>query len=619
MYKINTKNTTLVEGISIMSEYWKNIFPNNELEFEIIPVFVKDLNGYSYEYNGINCKIRYSHESSLYRGITHFIRTKKNQHQETRSFEELSLSLDLSRNAVMTEEYIKQFLCRLSSLGYDTCFLYMEDVYELKEYQYFGYLRGRYSSDFLKELDQFAKKIGIELVPSIQTLSHLERPLKWFEFNKIKDTFTSLKVYEKETYEFIEAMIKNISECFESKRIHVGMDEALELGQGAFLKTYPYETQEKLFLYHLKKVIEITEKYEKEPLIWSDMLLRVLSKSGEYYDSEVSINEEYAKTLPQLSLVYWDYYHSKVEEYEAIIEKHLQMTESLYFAGGIWIFNGISPNQGRMLTNTISAIEACKKKNIQKIIATIWMDDGAETPIYAAFLGIQLFAESQYNDTSDMESLSRAFNIFQNESLEDHLLLNQFDQTPGTKENNPYSSAISKIILYQDTLLGLFDKNISELPLAAHYKKLHEDLIACKNKSTLLEHYEKIAYILSLKAELGIKISEAYKTIDIKELQDSANILTVLIDKYKELEKSHLELWLETNKKYGWDVINRRYYSVIGQLVNTRRELEKKITNPEYMIEELEVEKLPYSDWYSDLDGCIATNLFEQIVSVNKL
>lgn len=253
LINLNSKSCQLEKGLEIMQLYWNKLFNTKSIDIEIIANFDDEIEGYFYTFEDSTFRINYSHISSFFRGMTYFFSTRENSFSEKRQFKELSLSLDLSRNAVMNENYIKNFLCRLASLGYDTCFLYMEDVYELKKYPYFGYLRGRYSENFLKELDDYANKLGIELIPSIQTLSHLERPLKWHVFNDIKDTDTSLKVYEEHTYKLIDEMIKTMSTCFRSERIHLGMDEALQLGQGEFLKSYPYETQENLFIYHLKK------------------------------------------------------------------------------------------------------------------------------------------------------------------------------------------------------------------------------------------------------------------------------------------------------------------------------------------------------------------------------
>ena len=85
----------------------------------------------------------------------------------------LGVMLDCSRGAVYTVEALKKYIDVLAKMGYNSLQLYTEDTYEIKEEPYFGYMRGRYSADELRQLDSYAASKGIELIPCIQTLAHL--------------------------------------------------------------------------------------------------------------------------------------------------------------------------------------------------------------------------------------------------------------------------------------------------------------------------------------------------------------------------------------------------------------------------------------------------------------
>ena len=118
----------------------------------------------------------------------------------------LCLMADCSRNAVMSVEGVKRELRYLALMGFDSMMLYTEDTYEIKEYPYFGRMRGRYTEAELREMDDYADALGIELIPCIQALAHLERALQWgIEFGAFSDTSDILLVGEEKTYEFIEA------------------------------------------------------------------------------------------------------------------------------------------------------------------------------------------------------------------------------------------------------------------------------------------------------------------------------------------------------------------------------------------------------------------------------
>ena len=94
-------------------------------------------------------------------------------------FQKFGVMIDCSRNAVMTVEQLKRFITVISRMGYNQVQLYMEDTYEVSGEPFFGYLRGRYSKQELKELDDFAYSMDVELVPNIQTLAHMGAFTKW--------------------------------------------------------------------------------------------------------------------------------------------------------------------------------------------------------------------------------------------------------------------------------------------------------------------------------------------------------------------------------------------------------------------------------------------------------
>lgn len=149
--------------------------------------------------------------------------------------------LDSSRNAVMTVDGIKDLLRKMAMMGLNTLMIYTEDTYEVKEYPYFGYMRGRYTEGELRECDQYAADLGIEMIPCIQTLAHLTEALKWNYAIPLRDTADILLAGSKETYTFLEHLIEAASRPFQSKRIHIGMDEAHQLGLGKYLDKHGYE------------------------------------------------------------------------------------------------------------------------------------------------------------------------------------------------------------------------------------------------------------------------------------------------------------------------------------------------------------------------------------------
>ncbi|MCA1808960.1 MAG: beta-N-acetylhexosaminidase, partial [Lentisphaerae bacterium] len=235
-------------------------------------------------------RIEYGATSDALRGVAQALAGR--YIDETTCFQSLGIMLDCSRNAVMTVTHLKKWLRRLALLGYNMVMLYTEDTYELPGEPFFGHMRGAYTAAEIRELDQYAASLGIELRACIQTLAHLAQILKWQHYAPISDTPQIMLVDDSKTYNLIEKMIEFWSSNLHSSRIHIGMDEAHNLGRGKFLDHHSPEPQFDIFNRHLERVSRICEKYALKPMIWSDMYFRMGSARSDYYDRQSVIPDK---------------------------------------------------------------------------------------------------------------------------------------------------------------------------------------------------------------------------------------------------------------------------------------------------------------------------------------
>ena len=167
------------------------------------------------------------------------------------AFDKFGVMIDCSRNAVITAEAFERMADILSELGYNTIRLYTEDTYEVEGEPYFGYLRGRYTKEELKRMDAYAARRGIELIPCIQTLAHLGTIFRYAEYGKIKDIDDIILVGDERTYTLIDNMFKSLSECFTTRNVHIGMDEAHMLGMGKYFETHGLRDRAEIIAEHL--------------------------------------------------------------------------------------------------------------------------------------------------------------------------------------------------------------------------------------------------------------------------------------------------------------------------------------------------------------------------------
>jgi len=520
--------------------------------------------------------------------------------QEKAYFRTIGPMFDFSRNAVMKPERFYEMVRILAVMGFDSAMLYMEDTYEVKGEPYFGYMRGRYTESELKELDDYAYQFGIELIPCIQTLAHLEEFLKWDAASLYKDTRGALLLESEDTYQLLESMIRSVSEPFRSKRIHIGMDEAEELGRGIYLNKNGYKPRFELMSDHLDKVMQITDKLGLEALMWSDMFLKLASETGDQYSKSTEIPDYIVEHTPdQVQLMYWQYNSIDIEHYRNIFKQHRAFNKKPAFAGGVWVWNTFATNYNLSLQASGAALTACKEANIEDVFVTLWGDDGYENNVFNALLGLQFYAEHAYTKEIDENKLHERVAFCTGINANRFLMLNELDTSPGVEKGNLEQTNPSKFLLWQDVLLGVFDKHIENLDLDSYYESLTQKFKDHRNVSASLDYIfdvpEKLSNVLALKASLGVKLKQAYDNRDETELQRIlSDVIPEIIARVKKLREAHRTQWLTINKPFGWEVIDIRYGGLLNRLDTAMKRINDYTNQEIEMIDELEQERLPY-------------------------
>ena len=223
-------------------------------------------------------------------------------------FKRFGTMLDCSRNAVIRPDAVKQWIDILAELGYNTLMLYTEDTFQLDTQPYFGHLRGRYSQQELHAIDDYAFSKGVELIPCIQTLAHLNQIFQWDCYASIRDCYDILLAGEEKTYDLIDEMFRVVSKTFRSKQVNIGMDEAHMLGRGQYLTRFGLQERTEILLAHLERVSEIAKKYDLQLCMWGDMFVRMINAAANDMDP-IDVADKVRSRIPDnVDIIYWDYY-----------------------------------------------------------------------------------------------------------------------------------------------------------------------------------------------------------------------------------------------------------------------------------------------------------------------
>lgn len=509
---------------------------------------------------------------------------------------------DMSQgNAAFNIKTLKSILRQLALMGLNTLMLYCEDSFEVKEQPYFGYMRARYTEDEMRQLDDYAYSLGIEMIPCIQTLAHMPDALRWGVYDEIRDYDACLLVGKEETYKYIKDLLTAATRPFRTKKIHIGMDEAWTLGRGRYIDVYGYKEPGEIMAEHLKRVYAMVMKMGLEPMMWDDMFFRTFG-NREYYQFGAKVPEETKAAVPEkMKCVYWDYYHLKEQEYEDLIRQHRELTENVVFAGACWTWVGFSLAWNKTKKATEAALNACKKLGVKDVFMTTWGDNGTECLINTNLIGCQLFAEHGYSDIIDYDKFTKRFKFCTGGNVEDFALLELFDKTPQNESMEDHSSHnASKYLMWQDILTGLCDKNIEGYPMDEHYRKLTLELKEAVSRNGQFdgnfEFSHQAAMVLEMKSEMGLRLTEAYKKGDKEALKNFAmDELPELAERVLRLRKIHKENWFRLYKAFGWDIMDMRYGSLLARITSAIEEVMDYLDGKLEKIEELEAERLYFN------------------------
>lgn len=549
--------------------------------------------------------IEFSTRTSLMRAVGLLVENLKKKTlniEETPKFNCVGTMPDCSRNAMLTVKSLKEWIRINALMGLNAMMLYTEDTYEIEAQPYFGYMRGRYTKEEIKEIDDYANLMGIELVPCIQTLAHLRTLFLNETMVPLRDVDGILLAGDERVYKLIDDMLDTCANNFRSRKINLGMDEAFLLGCGTYMQKNGYTPRSEIMKKHLEVVVQKCKDRGLEPMIWSDMFFRMVQPTGGYYRMDLDkMPDDIVALVPEgLKLIYWDYYSINRDRYNHMFDLHADFKNNeIGFAGGAVCWYGVVPLNAFSVESARAATECCIKKGCKDAWITMWGDDGSACPHFATLPTLQIYAEACWSGNTTDEYAEIRMKTCTGASYKDFLEMEQVNNVPlredyGKDIANPY-----KYMLYQDILNGKFDCHIPE-GIEKHFSEMAEYMKKLGKKNKEYEEFFKtlssLCSVLKIKAALGINLKKAYDAKDMEALEVYANkVLPELVKRYEKYYADNKAQWNKYNRPCGFEVQDIRFGGLIQRAKTVRLVLLDYIEGKTDSIPELEVERIPYS------------------------
>ncbi|KAH9245311.1 hypothetical protein BASA81_017220 [Batrachochytrium salamandrivorans] len=448
---------------------------------------------------------------------------------------------------------------------------------------FFGFMRGAYTHDEIRRIDSYALDFGIEVFPCIQTLGHFGQILQWPAYTHLRDTSEVLLANYSETYIFIRKIIQAASSCLQSRRIHVGMDEANGIGEGRYKQMFGSKEGTQIYVEHLQRIADICREEGLHPLVWSDMLFTLANQNDpqSYYD-DTNITADLYQGLPQdIQLVYWDYYHTNADIYQRKIQQHRSLGFEPWVASAVWTWNRLFAALPFTFDAAKACLSACKQSSVRNVIITMWGDDGNECDMLSALPGLAYFGEQAYSTSYDVDwnTLKRNFAGVCGGRLEDWIYSSKLDSVPGPllRRDRPPPNP-SKWILWQDPIYSFLSPQYRNQNLEVHFSEISKYLFAASSETAVatyplnyrLRFPALLAQTLQLKCNLREICIAAYRSSVDRRGKVAEVVETVvkpLMQAARDLHMFHRDqVWRAMFKPYGLEILEMRYGAVRARI-----------------------------------------------------
>ena len=487
---------------------------------------------------------------------------------------------DISRGPIPTTEFIKEEIRRLAEYKFNFFNLYTEHLFKLDEYPDIAPTDGL-TAEEIKELTEYAKDYYIEFIGNQQCFAHAEKTLDNPFYNDIKDTRFNFNPGVEETYEFLETLLGETAQAYESKYFNINCDETESLGNGNAKSYVDSIGAENAYCQHINKVYDILQKYDKEVMMWGDILAK---------------NPEMIKQLPEdIQFIVWSY--GGRESFDEMIAPFKNSGHTFWIAPGASCWASCFPNMDNYIVNIANFARDGYKNGAKGVINTAW-DDYGETMFNEVWHAMVWCAETSWNTlkTNDNEERINREEIF-NKNF--HIQYFQDNRQQTTDNSLCPQSIIEHLyelnkLIDESDMTNVMNFTVLNSPLLEFYPSQLDSAAIAKNdaeKQQAFDIYQKLlkdrqevnanpeiidvailaayrAYIVTLKNELRVNLYKTMLNPTAENVALTQNMSAQFLDSLHCLKKRFVKAWDMESRSYYRNVFTDRYDKIAKDVLN---------------------------------------------------
>lgn len=463
---------------------------------------------------------------------------------------------DVSRGQISTIDDFRRIIRFLARYKMNTYAPYLEDMLIFPGHPAIGRGRGALTLTELKELDAYARRHHVELIPIFQTLGHWENILLLPEYRHLAEFpgAHTLNVSDERVFALLDEMIGAVAKHTSTSWFHMGADESWDVGLGANKARVAASNIATVHAQHYQRVAEIIRKHGKRPMMYGDVIL-----------DHPAILAQLPKDMVVMDWQYWagERYPSAVTFRDAGVP--------FIVSPAVYNFTGPFPNYVHTLVNIRNFALEGYRNGALGLLTSNWNDNGGEALRALNVYGYAWTGELAWNpERADVDSFSAAF-------FNDHF----GSVEAGTAARLAYTMLSNPLTLttwnelWRHPMLPLRQAPLSYLWRIEGIRMtvpVIEPLIETIGSKAVrnADHARYLSFILQLDRWFALKLEagESIRKMTSSPApgSDPDSILTAaltaserVLPGLQALKEEFRSLWLTTNRPAGLDLLLERY------------------------------------------------------------
>jgi hypothetical protein len=317
--------------------------------------------------------------------------------EDAPDFEWRGFHHDVSRGRVPKLETLKWVVDYLADHKANMYQLYVEHPFMFRFDPRIAHNPDGLTPEEILELDQYCRDRRIEFVPSLQSFGHMAGVLSVPEYRELADVpmeqdwedltwnqrmkGATINTLDPDARELLAKMWDDYMPLFSADFVNASADETYDLGKGKGKQAAEEMGSGKLYLKHIQYLQELAQRYNKQLMIWGDIIL----------DHENLVPE-----VPQdIIMLNWGYGRDT---------KRMEQSAEFGKTGHKFFVCPGTSGWHRVLNDILNAelnirrfIEAGEKYGAMGVLNTDWGDHGHFNPLAGSLHGIALGASLAWN------------------------------------------------------------------------------------------------------------------------------------------------------------------------------------------------------------------------------